>query len=72
MVTTQLASEGEGMTEKIATTRHIKGATLDHLVERLARVFVSDGEDANFINLFLTTYRTFSTPDEIFNKLSDE
>lgn len=47
--------------------RFVKAATLPRLVEALA---TDDGElESTFINVFLSTYRTFSTPIEVLNLL---
>ncbi|XP_054736156.1 ral guanine nucleotide dissociation stimulator-like 1 isoform X1 [Anastrepha obliqua] len=47
--------------------RFVKAATLARLVEALA---TDDGElESTFINVFLSTYRTFSTPKEVLNLL---
>ncbi|XP_039270537.2 uncharacterized protein LOC120345174 isoform X1 [Styela clava] len=54
------------------TSRQVKGATLDFMVRKLSRVYVGENEDINFLNVFLTTYRTFSSPEELFTKLYDE
>lgn len=47
--------------------RFVKAATLARLVEALA---TDDGElESTFINVFLSTYRTFSSPQEVLNLL---
>lgn len=47
--------------------RFVKAATLERLVEALA---TDDGElESTFINVFLNTYRTFSTPKEVLTLL---
>lgn len=47
--------------------RFVKAATLERLVEALA---TDDGElESTFINVFLNTYRTFSTPKEVLSLL---
>lgn len=47
--------------------RFVKAASLARLVEALA---TDDGElESTFINVFLSTYRTFSTPKEVFDLL---
>ncbi|XP_067643510.1 ral guanine nucleotide dissociation stimulator-like 1 isoform X2 [Eurosta solidaginis] len=47
--------------------RFVKAATLARLVEALA---TDDGElESTFINVFLSTYRTFSTPKEVLSLL---
>ncbi|XP_037934602.1 ral guanine nucleotide dissociation stimulator-like 1 [Teleopsis dalmanni] len=47
--------------------RFVKAATLARLVEALA---TDDGElESTFINVFLSTYRTFSTPKEVLHLL---
>ncbi|XP_018785353.1 PREDICTED: ral guanine nucleotide dissociation stimulator-like 1 isoform X2 [Bactrocera latifrons] len=47
--------------------RFVKAATLARLVEALA---TDDGElESTFINVFLSTYRTFSTPKEVLQLL---
>lgn len=47
--------------------RFVKAATLSRLVEALA---TDDGElESTFINVFLSTYRTFSTPKQVLDLL---
>ncbi|XP_055908160.1 ral guanine nucleotide dissociation stimulator-like 1 isoform X2 [Eupeodes corollae] len=47
--------------------RFVKAASLARLVEALA---TDDGElESTFINVFLSTYRTFSTPKDVFDLL---
>ncbi|KAH8419527.1 hypothetical protein KR222_004281, partial [Zaprionus bogoriensis] len=48
--------------------RFVKAATLARLVEALA---TDDGElESTFINVFLSTYRTFSTPKQVLSLLT--
>ncbi|XP_075164271.1 ral guanine nucleotide dissociation stimulator-like isoform X2 [Haematobia irritans] len=48
---------------EMVRVRFVKAATLERLVEALA---TDDGElESTFINVFLNTYRTFSTPKEV-------
>ncbi|XP_073840173.1 ral guanine nucleotide dissociation stimulator-like isoform X2 [Musca autumnalis] len=62
---------------EMVRVRFVKAATLERLVEALA---TDDGElESTFINVFLNTYRTFSTPKEVlglfikrFNALTEK
>jgi ral guanine nucleotide dissociation stimulator-like 1 len=49
--------------------RFVKAATLSRLVEALA---TDDGElESTFVNVFLTTYRTFAQPEQVLDLLLD-
>lgn len=52
---------------EMVRVRFVKAGTLERLVEALA---TDDGElESTFINVFLNTYRTFSTPKEVLGLL---
>lgn len=47
--------------------RFVKAATLSRLVDALT---TDDGElESTFVNVFLTTYRTFSQPEKVLDLL---
>ena len=67
----QFADELRYVTRKV---RYIKAALLSHLVGRLCRYYVPwhERQEDNYVNIFLSTYRSFERPVEMLDLIAKE
>lgn len=62
----------EGLLYETQKIRHIKGATLPHLVKYLCKSFIEDEGERHFLTVFLATYRTFASSGDVLDLIAKE
>ena len=67
-----LLQPSEGLQWETQKVRNIKGATLSYLIQHLCRCYMEECDERHFLTVFLATYRSFASSEDVLNAIIEQ